>query len=176
MKNGPPHEHSLRLSVPDAIVDRLTLALRPISERGLRIVMAESCTAGLAAAAISGVAGLGHVLECGFVVYSNEAKSRLLGVPQSVLDRDGAVSEATARLMAEGALKRAQASISISITGFAGPAGDGDEEGLVHFALARSGIETVWRCEHFGQRGTDGVRLAALDVVIDLLEIAGAEE
>jgi nicotinamide-nucleotide amidase len=165
----------LLLTIPEEMSHRLELALKPITSDRRTIVLAESCTAGLVASAISGVEGLGHVLECGFVVYTDAAKTRLLGVPPAILKREGAVSEDVARLMAEGALARAESDIAIAITGFAGPAGPSDEEGLVHFALARSDQTTVHRVEHFGARGTDVVRLAALGVVIELLETAGAQ-
>jgi nicotinamide-nucleotide amidase len=143
-----------------------------LNARRRTIALAESCTAGLVASAISGVEGLGRVLECGFAVYTDDAKARLLGVSRDVLKREGAASEAVARLMSEGALERAEGDIAIAITGFAGPAGPDDEEGLVHFTLARPGHATSHRVEHSGPRGTDAVRLAALEAVIDLLEHA----
>lgn len=81
----------------------------------------------------------------------------------------GAVSQPVARAMAEGVLERSAADVAISVTGFAGPAGPQDEEGLVHFALARTGLPTRCRVEHFGALGVNRVRLAALGVVIELL-------
>lgn len=167
--------NGLLLSVPDGVPERLAAALRALDKKGRSIAMAESCTAGLVASAVSAVPRLGHVLECGFVVYTDGAKTRLLGVPPTTLQREGAVSEAVARSMAEGALERAASDLAVSVTGFAGPGDEADEEGLVHFALARTGRSTSHRVEHFGARGVAGVRLAALDVVIDLLNTAGAE-
>lgn len=165
----------LSLKLPTALSDRLAAALKPIDERDRTVAFAESCTAGLAASAVSGVEGLGHVLDCAYVTYSDGAKTRLLGVDAGLIEREDAVSEPVARAMAEGALERSAADIAVSITGFAGPAGDDDEEGLIHFALARTGKPTVHRVEHFGARGTDANRLSALGVVIDLLETAGDE-
>jgi len=130
---------------------------------------AESCTASLAASAVSGVEGLGHVLDCAFVTYSDDAKTRLLNVDPAVIADIGAVSQPVARAMAEGVLERSAADVAISVTGFAGPAGLQDEEGLVHFALARTGLPTRCRVEHFGALGVNRVRLAALGVVIELL-------
>lgn len=165
----------LRLTLTERLSDRLKAALEPLDERDCKVACAESCTAGLAASAISGVEGLGHVLDCAYVTYSDGAKTRLLGVDAGLIDAQGAVSEPVARAMAEGALERSAADVAVSVTGFAGPAGPDDEEGLVHFALARTGRPTLHRVEHFGPRGRDAVRLAALETVIDLLETAGAE-
>ena len=161
------------LGPDDALLARLEQTLRALDDQGLTVAGAESCTAGLISAAISGCNGLGHVLDCAFVTYSNEAKSRLLGVPCGLICRDGAVSENVARWMAEGALTRAAAPLAYAVTGFAGPAGPDDEEGLVHFALARRHRPTLHRVEHFGAIGQDAVRLAALGVVIDLLSRHG---
>lgn len=166
-------DDGLILTVPTPTNDRLEAALRALDAGGHRIILAESCTAGLVASAITAVDKLGHVLECSLVVYSDEAKARVLGIPRSVLASKGAVSEEVARGMAEGALRSTSGDIAIAITGFAGPAGASDEEGLVHFALARPGHSTEHRVEHFGARGIAGVRLAALGTVIDLLEASG---
>lgn len=164
---------ALNLTLPEALSRRLERALRPLDDRNCTVAFAESCTAGLAASAVSGIDGLGHVLDCAFVTYSDGAKTRLLGVDADLIKRRGAVSEPVALAMAEGALKRSAADVAISVTGYAGPAGPGDEEGLVHFALARTGREPLHRVEHFGPRGQAVVRLEALGVIVDLLEIAG---
>lgn len=161
----------LQLIVPEPLSRRLEAALKPLDARDCKVAFAESCTAGLAATAVSGVEGCGHVLDCAFVTYSDGAKTRLLGVDADLVKREGAVSEPVARAMAEGALERSAADVAVSVTGFAGPAGPEDEEGLIHFALARTGLDTVHRVEHLGARGTDANRLAALEVVVDLLEL-----
>lgn len=165
----------LSLALPGAMSQRLQRVLTRLDQRGWKIAFAESCTAGLAASAASGIEGVGHVLDCAFVTYSDGAKTRLLGVDADLIRSRDAVSEPVARAMAEGALERSAADIAVSVTGFAGPAGPEDEEGLVHFALARTGRATVHRVEHFGPLGVEAVRLSALNVVIDFLEIAGAE-
>lgn len=162
----------LKLALPEATRERLEHALRPLDARGCKVAFAESCTAGLAASAVSGTEGLGHVLDCAFVTYSDGAKARLLGVDPDLIRSQGAVSEPVARAMADGALERSAADVAISITGFAGPAGPDDEEGLVHFAMARTGRPTLHRLERFGPRGADAVKLAALGVIIDLLAVA----
>ena len=102
-----------------AVKDVLDLA----REAGLMIATAESCTGGLIAAALTSIAGSSAVVERGFVTYSNEAKMELLGVEAATLELHGAVSEAVARAMAEGALANSRADIAVSVTGVAGPDG-----------------------------------------------------
>jgi nicotinamide-nucleotide amidase len=92
-------------------------------ERGAIVATAESCTGGLVAGAITAVAGSSAWFDRGFVTYSNAAKTALLGVAPETIERDGAVSEATARAMAAGALARSDATLAVAITGIAGPAG-----------------------------------------------------
>jgi nicotinamide-nucleotide amidase len=92
-------------------------------EQSLRVATAESCTGGLVAGAPTEIAGSSDVVECGFVVYSNDAKHSMLGVPTATLKRYGAVSGETAVAMAEGALKNSEADLSVAITGIAGPGG-----------------------------------------------------
>lgn len=112
---------------------------------------AESCTGGLIAGALTAIAGSSDVLDCGVVTYSNAAKAALLGVPKATLARDGAVSEATARAMAEGMLARSQAGVAVAVTGIAGPGGGsaGKPVGLVWFGLARRGEATRAECQRF---------------------------
>jgi len=105
------------------------------------LATAESCTGGWAAQVVTSVAGSSAWFERGFVTYSNEAKQELLGVRAETLRAYGAVSEETAREMARGALERSRATVSVSITGVAGPAGGTPEKpvGTVSFAWARLG-------------------------------------
>lgn len=105
---------------------------------GLRMATAESCTGGLIAAACTDVAGSSDWFERGFVTYSNLAKTELLGVSDDLLRRHGAVSEAVALAMAEGALRRAPVQRTVAVTGIAGPGGavPGKPVGTVWLALA----------------------------------------
>src|SRR5271166_4012068 len=141
----------------------------------LKIATADSCTGGLIAGLLTEIPGSSSVVERGFVVYSNEAKQDLLKVPAETIRMKGAVSEATARAMAEGALEASRADIAVSVTGVAGPDGGSAEKpvGLVHFACARRGTPTVAREARFGDIGREAVRLASVRVGLELLEAAG---
>lgn len=165
---------TLAAALPEGLQRRLCDVLEALKAREARLATAESCTGGLIGAAITDIDGLGSLLDCGFVTYSDAAKTRLLGVPEALLATDGAVSEAVARVMAREALERSGATVAVSVTGFAGPAGDDDEEGLVWFGLAREGrpVETVER--HFGPIGRGAVRLACMETVVELLERAAS--
>jgi nicotinamide-nucleotide amidase len=158
---------------PDLLVRAAELVAR-YREAGLMAATAESCTGGLIAALLTEIPGSSSVLERGFVVYSNAAKEELLAVPAQTLAKHGAVSERTARAMAEGALAQSRAEVAVSVTGIAGPDGGTAAKpvGLVHFACARRGGPTVAREERFGDIGRDAVRLASVRVGLDLLEAA----
>ena len=140
---------------------------------GLRIATAESCTGGMVAAALTDVPGASDVVDCGFVTYSNAAKVEMLGVNPATLHDHGAVSEPVAREMAEGALRRSQAGVAVSITGIAGPGGSVFKpEGRVCFGLARQGGETRVETVEFGARGRAQVRKAATEHALALLAAA----
>jgi nicotinamide-nucleotide amidase len=155
--------------LPDDIDDAVTHVLKSACEQEIMIATAESCTGGLIASLLTDVTGCSHAFERGFVVYTNEAKNELLGVPEVLLEDPGPVSEEVARAMAEGALARSNAHVSIAITGFAGPGAPGDESGLVHFALARRNCPTVHCEEHFGDMGRGGIRLECARTALDML-------
>lgn len=157
--------------------------LKAARAAGLRIATAESCTGGMVAAALTDVAGSSDVFERGFVTYSNAAKQDMLGVRADCLAAHGAVSEPTARQMAEGALAHSRATLAVAITGIAGPGGQparahGDAyesakpEGMVCFALAQAGAETRSELVQFGALGRAGVRVAARDHALALLGAA----
>ena len=110
-----------------------------LKKKGQTLVTAESCTGGWVAQAVTAVAGSSDWFERGYVTYSNLAKRELLGVSQKILATKGAVSEETARAMARGALRKGRGSISVAVTGIAGPGGGlpGKPVGTVCFAWAR---------------------------------------
>jgi nicotinamide-nucleotide amidase len=156
-------------ALPPDVQDLADRVLDLAHELDLELATAESCTGGLLAALLTDVEGRGHVFERGFVVYSKDAKCDLLGIAREKVDSCGAVSAEIAVEMALGALRRSQADIALSITGFAGPAGEGQEEGLVHFACARRQGVTFHREAHFGPIGRQGVRIEALKVALDMI-------
>jgi nicotinamide-nucleotide amidase len=136
----------------------------------LKLATAESCTGGMVAAALTDVAGSSDVVERGFVTYSNEAKTELLGVPNELIVSHGAVSAQVATAMAQGALARAPVDLAVSVTGIAGPGGatKGKPVGLVYFAVARKGTEPrVERHNYQGERAS--IRAAATERALELL-------
>jgi len=163
---------TLEPALPKALDERAETLMRRLCDRGWRVSTAESCTGGMMAALLTDIEGAGHGFDRGFVTYSKEAKTQLLGIEPGLLERNEAVSEPVARAMAEGALSRSSADVAIGVTGFAGPADDGCEEGLVHFALASRTGRPQHRVEHFGAIGRGPVRLKAIEAMLDMLEQA----
>ena len=161
---------------PDDIDSLARSVIEAAAARGLMVAAAESCTGGLVAAALTSVAGSSAVVDRGFVTYSNAAKSELLDVHADLIERHGAVSEPVARVMAEGALARSAARLSVAVTGVAGPGGGSPDKpvGLVHFAAAGpAGLIHVER--RFGDIGREAVRLDSVRVALALLlDRAGA--
>ena len=137
---------------------------------GLMLAVAESCTGGLVAACLTSLAGSSAVVERGFVTYTNRSKQDMLGVPPHLFTTVGAVSEEVARAMAEGALERSQAHVSVSVTGIAGPGGAtaGKPVGLVHMASARKGRDTLHE-RHVFSGDRDAVRRQATEAALRLL-------
>jgi len=142
--------------------------------RGVMIATAESCTGGLIAGLLTEIAGSSDVVDRGFVTYSNEAKMEMLGVPAETLATHGAVSEPTARAMAEGALARSRAALTVAVTGIAGPGGGSEDKpvGLVHFGCAMKDMPTVHAERRFGDIGRPSVRFATVVQALDMLEAA----
>jgi nicotinamide-nucleotide amidase len=127
--------------LPETTLDEARALLAAMETRGLTLATAESCTGGLIAAALTAIAGSSAVVVGGFVTYSNAMKTRMVGVPEAVLASVGAVSEAAARHMAEGALRETGADLALSCTGIAGPGGatPGKPVGLVFIGGALRG-------------------------------------
>jgi len=159
---------TLEPAIPDAL-DRLAkTVLRHACDRKLMLVTAESCTGGLLASLLTDVPGMSHAFERGFVTYTHAAKHELLGVPRAVLERDGAVSKACARAMAEGALAHSNGHLAASITGFTDGAPD-QPAGLVHLACAARGKPTRHRVLHLGDVGRGEVRIGAMEAALRLM-------
>lgn len=142
--------------------------------RGERLATAESCTGGLIAAACTTVAGSSDWFERGFVTYSNEAKTELLGVPEALLAQHGAVSEAVVQAMALGALARAPVQWSVAVTGVAGPGGGSPAKpvGTVWLALAHAPdtLVAVERLQLQGDRSA--IRRRTVEVALQRLQQA----
>jgi nicotinamide-nucleotide amidase len=152
--------------LPDALEQATRRLLAKACERDLVLATAESCTGGMLASLLTDVQGVAHAFDRGFVTYSAESKTELIGVPAELIAEKGAVSREVAVAMAEGALGRSRANIALAITGFADR---GDEPGLVHFACARQGRITAHREAHFGAIGRGAVRVAALGVAVEMM-------
>jgi nicotinamide-nucleotide amidase len=139
--------------------------------RKLRLATAESCTGGLIGGLLTEIPGSSDVFERGFIVYSNRAKSDLLNVPRDLIADQGAVSEAVARAMAEGAVENSHAHAAVAVTGVAGPGGGTALKpvGLVHIAAAREGRSILHEAHRFGELGRSEVRLLTVEAALTLL-------
>lgn len=144
-------------------------AARLLEQKKLRVTTAESCTGGLIAGALVNVPGISEWFGEGYVTYSNEAKERLLGVSHGTLETYGAVSEQTAREMAEGAAKAADADVSVVSTGIAGPDGGTAEKpvGLVYIGCFCKGTVRVEKHLFDGDRAQ--VRAQSVQAALSLL-------
>ena len=134
--------------------------LQACQQRGIMLATAESCTGGLIIATLTDIPGSSSMVDRGFVTYSNEAKMEMLGVSAATLDAHGAVSRETVLEMAAGALTHSQASLSLAVTGIAGPGGGSAEKpiGLVWFGIALAGQPIVAERQLFGQKVREFIR------------------
>ncbi|HUJ47160.1 MAG TPA: CinA family protein [Rhizomicrobium sp.] len=157
---------------PSPLLSLAQVVLADAREKKLRIATAESCTGGLVAGVLTEIPGSSDVLERGFVVYSNRAKQDMLGVPGDMIADQGAVSEAVARAMAEGAVANSNAHVAVSITGVAGPGGGTKLKpvGLVHFAAARENRSILHEAHRFGDMGRTEIRLKSVEAALLLLQ------
>ncbi len=148
------------------------IVLMQAREKKLRIATAESCTGGLIGALLTEIPGSSDVFERGFVPYSNRAKSDLLGVPDDLIVDMGAVSEAVARAMAEGAVENSHAHVAVAVTGVAGPGGGTALKpvGLVHIAAAREGRSILHEAHRFGDIGRSEIRIRTVQASLELLQ------
>lgn len=155
-----------------ALGERAIRVLAQAEKKRLTLATAESCTGGLLASLLTDQDGLGHCFERGFVTYTDAAKADMLAIDRVAIRRYGPVSAEIALAMAKGALARSEAHVALAITGFAGPAGQGDEDGLVHLACAtRCGHVAEREC-HFGPLGRERVRNLAVQRALEMIEDA----
>lgn len=160
------------------LLDQLAIqAGAVLAEHSLMLATAESCTGGLVAAAITDVAGSSGWFERGFVTYSNESKTTMLGVPARLVRDYGAVSEEVAHAMAEGALLNSRAQVSLAITGVAGPGGGTAEKpvGMVCFGWSNR-ITTLTQTQRFKGDRAQIRRQAAEHAMRGLLELIRNEQ
>lgn len=157
---------------PADIEAKARAIIADFTARGLKVATAESCTGGLIAGALTEIAGSSSVYDRGFVTYSNEAKTAMLGVSPTTLAAHGAVSRETATQMAEGAVSCSNADFAVAVTGIAGPGGGSAEKpvGLVHLAAAGRQGRRLHREMRYGDIGREAVRLATVRTALDLLE------
>lgn len=146
------------------------MLVKILIDKGFTISFAESCTGGKMAAAIVDVADASKVLNASFVTYSNEAKMKYVNVSKDTLEKFGAVSEPTAKEMAEGAAEANSADVGVGITGIAGPGGGTEEKpvGTVCFGYCIQG-KTKTETIHFGALGRNVVRKNSVEHVLDVL-------
>lgn len=161
--------------LPKEIIDLAEKVIVDNRAAGRRVAVAESCTGGIVSAALTEIAGSSDVFECGFSTYSNDAKQKLLGVSDDLLDTFGAVSIAVAWEMAKGALEISECDVAVAITGVAGPSGGTEKKpvGTVVFAKAekdKNPEDVVADRKNFGaEKSRADIRLQAALVALELL-------
>jgi nicotinamide-nucleotide amidase len=152
------------------LVHQLSAAL--LRERQ-KVCTAESCTGGLIAKTLTDLAGSSDWFDRGFVTYSNAAKSEMLGVPASLIEDCGAVSEAVANAMASGALRHSEADYAVAVTGVAGPGGGSEEKPVGTVWIAVAAVDQLVARRHLftGDRGAvrEATLVSALEALLDLL-------
>src|SRR3954449_1656826 len=159
--------------LPKVLVDKAREVVEANRKAGRRVAVAESCTGGLVAAALTEIAGSSDVFEAGFVTYSNEAKAKLLRVSEEMIETFGSVSVAVAWAMAQGALAASGADVAVALTGIAGPAGGSERKPVGTVVFARADREADPRqviadTQKFDDSGRGGVRLQAALCALDL--------
>ena len=160
---GNDLKEELQKSLEEKLVDTLM-------KRGLKISFAESCTGGMCAARLVGVANASCVFDAGIVTYANEAKVRYLSVKESTIAKYGVVSEPVAGEMAAGVAKAQNAEVGVGVSGIAGPSGGSVEKpvGTVCFGFYVNGTVTV-ETKHFNNLSRNEVRAAATEYVYERL-------
>lgn len=145
--------------------------LEMLHSRRLKLAAAESCTGGLLTALLTEIPGSSHVVERGFVAYSNTSKTQMIGVDAGLIATHGGVSREVALAMAAGAIAHSLADVSVAVTGFAGPGGGSATKpvGLVHIAAARKGASLIHQEYRFGDIGRSEIRLKSVAAALELV-------
>ena len=152
------------------LLDKASAALNAAQAANVRIVTAETCTAGLVSGCLTSVSGASKTFERGYVLYHDSAKATGLGVAEEVSRAHGAVSAEVTQGLAEGALKNSGAGVSVAVTGYAGPGGGNEKNpvGTCYIAAARQGQPTLVE-RHVFAGDRNAVRLAAVGAALDLI-------
>ncbi len=160
------------MTFPAVLLSQAEALLAAYRRAGLTVATAESCTGGLVAGCLTEIAGSSDVFECGFVSYSNAAKTALLGVPAALIAKQGAVSTEVAEAMARGALAHSKADATIALTGVAGPGGGTAEKpvGLVHFSATRRGGGVYYQRRVIFSGDRAAVRLSSVAAALEMLD------
>lgn len=158
--------------LPEDVERNAAALLEACCKAGLTLATAESCTGGLIASLLTDVEGASHAFDRAFVTYSKEAKCAMLGVRQEQLAEHGAVSEQIAEAMVRGALDYSNADVALAVTGYAGAAPDGQEDGLVYFACMRRGGPLRRHVSRFGAIGRGPVRIGSVRVALQMMREA----
>jgi PncC family amidohydrolase len=161
--------------LPEDLVQQAEKIIQLYQARDLTIATAESCTGGLIATALTAIPGSSAVFERGYVTYSNESKTDALGVPASLIETYGAVSEEVAAHMARGTRAQARTDVAVSVTGIAGPDGGTKEKsvGLVYVGISSASHQEARRFQFSGNR--DDIRKQAAIKALSWLLALGKE-
>lgn len=167
--------------LPSDLLDLAKSVIAAAKATGCKLTTAESCTGGLIGGCLTAVPGSSAVYIGGFITYSNESKSRLLGVPRDAITEFGAVSDVVAAAMAEGALAQTDADFAIAVTGIAGPNGGSKEKpvGLVYLSVARRDSDALIKRYVFAGTRSDIRRAsvaAAMELLLGQIESAADED
>lgn len=157
-------------TLPDDLTTLARIVIKRAIDRGYKIATAESCTGGLISSCLTALSGSSEAFLCGFVTYSDESKTRLLGVPVDAITEFGAVSDIVAAAMAEGAVAHSGADMAVAVTGIAGPGGGTEDKpvGLVYLSLAQVGEDAVVKRYIFaGNR--DDIRRSTVGAALELM-------
>ena len=158
-------------SINKSLVEKAATALRRLKFAHLSLVTAESCTAGLLAAALSHAEGAGQFLQGGFVTYTKDQKSIALGISKRLLAKEGSVTARVAEAMARGALKKSTADIALAVTGVLGPNcdEDGNPVGLIFLCCLRRGGQSTVVKKEYGRKSHDWIRRQVVSEAFALL-------
>ncbi|GHM58258.1 MAG: competence damage-inducible protein A [Candidatus Mesenet longicola] len=153
------------------ILNKALACYKKIKESNFKIAIAESCSGGLLSFLFTTAAGASTILDCAFVTYSNDSKSKILGVQEETLRNYGAVSKEVANEMACGALLRSNANIAVAITGIAGPGGGSSCKpvGLVYISCMLSKVNIDCKEYHFNYDDRNKIQVAAADAALDFI-------